>query len=219
MDETQVGAGKIRWGSMSSAIHRSRRCFPKPAIRGFGGLKRDAQGATAVEFSLLFAPFIVALVAMIYMGLHHFANAHFDMNVNQVMKRVYESTPICPGSSPTAPYSAACLAQRICEQPNIIMVSAATCKATIRVDFRPLSGNGSDAIPPLFTNTGINAGALNGSATGKPGDIVMLRAAVPFPSWSMWGPYGQKRGGTYYLYATQVMRVRNLDTFSNVRVN
>ncbi len=204
---------------MISAIHKSLRCFPRPAIRRTRSVFADVQGATAVEFSLLFAPFMVVLIGMFYLGLHHFANAHFDMNVNAVVKRVYESVPLCPGATSGAPYTASCLAQRICEQPNIVMVSAATCKAKIQVDFRYMVGNGGDIVPPLFNAAGVNSGALNSSPAGRPGDIVMIRAALPFPSWMVWGPSVRKRGGSYYLFASQVFRIRNLDSYNNVRVN
>jgi Flp pilus assembly pilin Flp len=204
---------------MFSAIHRLARRLTRPAIRAGSSVKRDQTGVTTVEFSLLIAPFCLTMISMIYLGLHHFGNAHFDMNVNSVMKNVYESVPVCPGQPSTAPYSASCLAQRICEQPNIIMVSAATCKAKIQVDFRQLAGDGTDTIPPLFTTAGLNSAALGSSSAGKPGDIVMVRAALPFPSWLVWGPFAHRTNGVYYLYATQVVRVRNVDTYNNVRVN
>lgn len=141
------------------------------------------------------------------------------MNVNLVMKRVYEGMPLCPGQPSTAPYSASCLAQRICEQPNIIMVSAAQCKARIKVDFRVLAGGSADTIPPLFIPSGVNPAGLNAGQGGVPGQLVMVRAALPFPSWMVWGPFVQKFDGTYYIYSTQALRIRNLDTFRNVRVN
>lgn len=204
---------------MSLAIRKPRRFLCESAIRRDLCLRRHESGATAVEFALLIGPFMLVVLAMIYMGLNYFANAHFDTNVNTVMKRVYEGTPQCSGQPSTAPYSAACLAQRICEQPSIVLLSPVTCKSTIQVDMRKLAGDGSDSIPPLFTASGLNAGAFSGGQAGVAGDIVLVRAVVPYPSWLTWGPFVRKSNGKSYLYAAQAVRVRDMTTYMNVKTN
>ncbi len=186
-------------------------------------LRRDRalgeSGATAVEFSLLALPFITLMLTLFYTGMQHFAASHFDMNVNLVVKQVYEGVPLCQGQPSTSPYTSACLAQRICEQSTLIMSTTAQCKANIKVDFRRLAADGTDVIPAFFDGTNVSAAALSPGSGGQANDVVLLRAAVPFPSWFAFMGMNNQSAPPGFLFASQAFRVRNMGTYSNVRVN
>lgn len=179
----------------------------------------NESGATAVEFSILFIPFMGLILSLFYVGMQHFAVSHFDMNVNVVMKQVYEGVPLCPGQPTTSPYTAACLAQRVCELPSVIGTSVASCKSTIKADFRKLNADGSDVIPSFFDGTNVASGALGTGSGGIPGDVVLFRAALPFPSWFKFMGYNNQSAPPGFLFAAQAFRVRQIGTYTNVRVN
>lgn len=159
------------------------------------------------------------MMSLFYIGMQHFAASHFDMNVNLVVKQIYEGVPLCPGQPSTTPYTSACLAQRICENPSLILSSTASCKANIKVDFRKLAADGSDVIPSFFDGTNVVATSLSPGSGGIPGDVVLLRASVPFPSWFSFMGLNSQSSPPGFLFASQAFRVRQIGTYSTVRVN
>lgn len=150
-------------------------------------------------------------------GTLYWANVAFDANVESVAKRVYEEAPLCADGTPAFPYTTNCLSQRICEESGLLLVTQQVCKANIRVDIRTLKADGSDpAIPAMVSASGIEGSAFGQQFGVRANVIVMIRAALPVPNWSLWSPQNVAAGGQRILTASAMFRVREQVNYTPV---
>lgn len=189
----------------------------KTALSKICAVATDLRGATAVEFSILIVPFMLMIMGGLGTGTLYWANVAFDANVESISKKVYEEAALCSDGTPAFPYTTACLSQRICEESGLLLVSQATCKSQIRVDIRTLKADGSDpAIPLMVSATGIENSSFGQQFGVKPNVIVMIRAALPVPNWSLWSPQNTSAGGQRILTASSMFRVREQVNYTPV---
>lgn len=180
-------------------------------------IARDARGTTAVEFSILIVPFMLMIMGGLGTGTLYWANVAFDANVESIAKKVYEEAPLCADGTPAFPYTTSCLSQRICEESGLLLVSRQQCRADIKVDIRTIKADGSDpAIPAMVSATGLEDAAFEQQFGVRANVIVMIRAALPVPNWSLWSPQNTSAGGKRILTASAMFRVREQRDYSPV---
>jgi Flp pilus assembly protein TadG len=178
---------------------------------------RDARGATAVEFSILIIPFMLMIMGGLGTGTLYWANVAFDANVESVAKKVYEEAALCADGTPAFPYTTACLSQRICDESGLLLISRQQCRSRIKVDIRTVKADGSDpTIPAMVSASGIEDTAFGQQFGVKANVIVLIRAAVPVPNWSLWSPQNVAAGGERILTASAMFRVREQVNYSAV---
>lgn len=181
----------------------------KTAFQKIRKIAGDVRGATAVEFSILIVPFMLMIMGGLGTGTLYWANVAFDANVESIAKKVYEEAPLCTDGTAAFPYTTNCLSQKICEESGLLLVSQARCKTEIKVDIRTLKADGSDpTIPLMVSPTGIEDASFGQQFGVKPNVIVMIRAALPVPNWSLWSPQNSSAGGQRILTASAMFRVR-----------
>lgn len=181
-------------------------------------IRSDVRGATAVEFAILIVPFMLMIMGGLGTGTLYWANVAFDANVESISKKVYEEAALCSDGTPAFPYTTSCLSQKICEESGLLLVSQATCKSRIVVDIRTMKADGSDpAIPSMVNSAGINSSAFGQQFGVKPNVIVMIRAALPVPNWSLWSPQNTAAGGQRILTASSMFRVREQVNYTSVK--
>ncbi|GHE74956.1 hypothetical protein GCM10019059_38060 [Camelimonas fluminis] len=174
----------------------------------------DADGATAVEFSLLLVPFLLLLLGGIGIGLSYWANVVFDSNVDIIAKAMYEEQPLCADGNANFPYTQACLRERICDVAPLVVISRAECKNRIFVDIRTMKGDGTDpALPAMVSGSGIVSAAFGQQFGVKPNVVVLVRAAISVPGWAWIVPQATQDGRNSILTAAQMFRVREQRTY------
>jgi Flp pilus assembly protein TadG len=175
------------------------------------------EGAAAVEFAMLLAPFMFLLLGMLGIGTLYWANVAFDASVESVAKKVYEEAPLCADGDINFPYTQGCLGTRICEESGLLLISEAECKASIKVDIRTVKGDGTDpAIPPYVLSGNINPAAFQQQVGVKRNVVVMIRAAVRVPNWAVWAPQNAKVAGGNLLTAASMFRIRDEKEYLDV---
>ena len=148
----------------------------RPRKRAF---LRNENGATAVEFALVAAPFIALLVGIIQTFLVFFAGQQFQMIVTQT------SRIILTGQAQKQGLNQSAFAQKLCANVAVLF----TC-GSIMIDVQAYSSFSS-------ANTGAPTLTFNGSGQvantwqynpGSPGQIVVVRAMYQWPVFL--GPIG-----------------------------
>jgi Flp pilus assembly protein TadG len=151
----------------------------KPTTHGRRAFFRNDNGATAVEFALVAAPFIALLLGIIQTFLVFFAGQQLQTIVTQT------SRLILTGQAQDQGLSQAAFAQQLCSHVAVLF----TC-SNIMIDVEAYS---------LFSaaNTGAPTLTYNGSGQvtntwqynpGSPGQIVVVRAMYQWPVFL--GPLG-----------------------------
>jgi len=140
---------------------------------------RNENGATAVEFALIAAPFIALLVGIIQTFLVFFAGQHLQTIVTQTSRLILTGQAQDQGLSQSA------FAQKLCA--NVVVLF--TC-GNIMIDVQAYSSFSA-------ANTGAPTLTYNGSGQvtntwqynpGSPGQIVVVRAMYQWPVF--FGPLG-----------------------------
>jgi Flp pilus assembly protein TadG len=181
------------------SILRSRLA-PRRGVRGLvARFLRRQNGAAAVEFALVSAPFIALTLALLQVGLIYFAQEALESAVEQTGRLVLT------GQVQNPALTQAQFHQKLCDNsPGLF-----TC-GSLMVDLQPA---------PSFANANVAAPTrtydANGNVTntwqynaGAPNDIMVMRVMYPWPVYL--GPlalnFGNMQNNNYLLMATEVFK-------------
>jgi Flp pilus assembly protein TadG len=156
-----------------------RLAFCARLFRPFKRLVRSEDGATAVEFSLVAAPFLALLVALFQTGIVFLASRVLDEVVAQ------SGRYIMTGQAQTGGITQSGFATYVCNQTFALFTCA---NFMINVQNYSNFASASTTTPTLTFN---GSGAVSNSWTyspGNPGDIVVLQVMYQWPV--ILGPLG-----------------------------
>jgi Flp pilus assembly protein TadG len=143
-------------------------------MRGLQALRRDQDGATAVEFGLVALPFLGLLFAILEAALLFWTTQILETAVSNASRSIYtgQFQTANPGTSPQI---AAKFKTELCKY----VVALVSCNSpAVYVDVRTFKPG--DTVPDLITNGKINNASFAYQAT-QPSDIVLVRVAVVYP--------------------------------------
>jgi len=168
---------------LAAVTHKlARSAAPRRSARAFF---RSRQGATAVEFALVAAPFLALLVAIFQSALVFFAQRMLDEATEEA------SRYIMTGQAQTANMTQAQFANYLCTSSNTAtLVSALFTCNNIMVNVQNYNSfaSANTTSPTLTFNAQgkvSNAWSYN---TGNPGDIVVVQVMYQWPI--VLGPLG-----------------------------
>lgn len=155
--------------------------FPKNAesgrgrgLRSFRALRRDQDGAAAVEFALVAVPFFGLLFAILETALMFWTNQVLETAVANASRTIYTGQ-FQSANDQTSSEIGAKFKTELCKH----VIALVSCDSSaVRVDVR--SFKPGDAIPPAIKDGDVNAAAFGYQAT-KASDIVLVRVAVEYP--------------------------------------
>jgi len=156
-----------------------RLAFRAKLIRPFKRLARSEDGATAVEFALVAAPFLALLVALFQTGIVFLASRVLDEVVAQ------SGRYIMTGQAQTAGVTQSGFATYVCNQTFALFSCS---NFMINVQNYSSFSSATTTTPTLTFGSG---GAVNNTWTyspGNPGDIVVLQVMYQWPV--VLGPLG-----------------------------
>jgi Flp pilus assembly protein TadG len=145
----------------------------------FAAFARDSEGATAVEFALVGAPFLAILVALVQSFLVFFAQEHLESVVRQSARLVMT------GQVQNQQLNQAAFQQQVCNQVVILF----SCSG-LMVDMQVANSwsNANTALPTLTYDANGNVNNTWQFTPGNAGDIVVLRVMYTWPVFL--GPLG-----------------------------
>ena len=157
------------------------RIFDTPIVRraeaAFGQFRRCQQGAPAVEFALVAAPFVALMLAIMQVGLIYFAQESLESAVEQTARLVLTGQ----GASMTQTQFATALCNN---SPGLF-----TC-ANFMIDLQPATSfaNANVSQPTLTFNGSGQVSNTWQYNTGSPGNIMVMRVMYQWPVFL--GPLG-----------------------------
>jgi len=148
---------------------RARRLF---ATRTARRLMRREDGAAAVEFAIVVAPFLALMFAILETGLVFFAG--------QTLETVAADSArlIMTGQAQNAGMSQSAFTTAVCNK----VVAMFTCSSML-LDVKTYSNfSGADTSLPIDSKGNVNSAGF-GFQPGGPGDIVVMRLMYPWPTF------------------------------------
>lgn len=172
-----------------------RRLIPARIARRF---MRQQDGAAAVEFALVAAPFLALTFAIIETAFVFFAGQTLEAAAAD------SGRLIMTGQAQTAGYSAADFKTQVCSR----IYGLFDCSTGIYVDVKSYSSFASVNTTPPVTNGKLNTSSMTYSP-GTVGDIVVVSLYYQWPIYvTMFGnKLDNLSGGNRLLAATSVFRV------------
>ena len=173
---------------------------------------RDRSGATALEFAIVGAPFILAIFAIIELAVYFMVQVTLDNATAAAARQLRTGQIVADGNSDTGGKTA--FLQAVCNNMSWLQtqcnsgVNNSTGIVYLAVDVRPLSSfSSASGAPPAVQN-----GALNTSNfcyySGNAGSAVEMRA---FYRWQLLTPFLTSlqtfAGGVAELRSTEVFQV------------
>jgi Flp pilus assembly protein TadG len=143
----------------------------------FGAFIKDRQGATAVEFALIAAPFLAIIAALIQTFLVFFAQSQLENAVRQSSRQIRTGQVQTQDASLSQTAAVAAFHQTVCNSANPIF----TCTG-LMVDVQ-VANNWSSAntgMPILTYDSNGNVNNLQFNP-GNAGDIVVIRVMYMWP--------------------------------------
>ena len=148
---------------------------------GFGRFRRDARGATAVEFALVAAPFIALLVACLQTGLVYLSQSALELATEKSARLVLTGTVQgeAQGQAQTQPETQAQFLATVCSKLPAILGNCANLlvDAQVYASF----GSANTSAPTITYNAQGQITNTWNYNTGGPGDIVVLRVMYLMP--------------------------------------
>jgi Flp pilus assembly protein TadG len=172
----------------------ARRVFRVRTVRR---LTRREDGAAAVEFGLVAAPFLALLFAIIETALVFFAGQTLETATADA------SRLILTGQAQTQGFSETQFKQAVCAR----VFGLFDCNAGVKLDVRTAASFASTNMSkPLDANGNLQGGMMY--APGNPGDIVVVRVMYEWPVYvSLLGlNLSDMSGGKRLLMATAAFR-------------
>ena len=171
------------------------RLFRIGAVRRFACAQ---DGAAAVEFSLVAAPFLALMFAIMETALVFFAGQTLETAVADSARL------IMTGQAQTQSFTAAQFKTQVCAKIGGLF----DCAGGLQVDVKTYSSFGSvDNSPPLDANGNLKTSSF-GYSPGGPGDIVVVRLMYQWPVYaSLLGfNLGDMAGNKRLIMATAAFR-------------
>jgi len=145
----------------------------------------DRQGATAVEFALVGAPFIALLVALIQTFLVFFAQQLLETAVNASSRTILTGQEQAQAQSLTPAQAQSQFASAVCSNLPILFNCA---NLMIDVEVASSWSSANTGAPTLTYDANGNVNNSWQFNTGNPGDIVVVRVMYLWPVFM--GPLG-----------------------------
>jgi Flp pilus assembly protein TadG len=157
------------------AVHTTRlsraKLLPIGAMRRFA---RAQDGAAAVEFSLVAAPFLALMFAIMETALVFFAGQTLETAVADSARL------IMTGQAQSQSFTAAQFKTQVCAKVGGLF----DCAGGLQIDVKTYSSFGSvDNSPPLDANGNLKTSSF-GYTPGGPGDIVVVRLMYQWPVYA-----------------------------------
>ena len=171
------------------------KLFRIGAVRRFA---RAQDGAAAVEFSLVAAPFLALMFAIMETALVFFAGQTLETAVADSARL------IMTGQAQTQSFTAAQFKTQVCSKVGGLF----DCAGGLQIDVKTYSAFGSvDNSPPLDANGNLKTSSF-GYTPGGPGDIVVVRLMYQWPVYaSLLGfNLGDMAGNKRLIMATAAFR-------------
>jgi Flp pilus assembly protein TadG len=181
----------------------ARRLLPVRAARRFA---RHQEGATAVEFAMVAAPFLALLFAILETSLVFFAGQTLEAasadSARLIMTGQAQTTNFATGQADGNGFSQADFKNAVCAR----MVSLFSCDS-MYVSVQSYANFGAASTAPPVTNNTLNTANLPYSP-GQPGDIVVVQLYYQWPILIplISNQLANLNGGNRLLVATAVFR-------------
>ncbi|WP_269153957.1 TadE/TadG family type IV pilus assembly protein [Methylobacterium currus] len=167
-------AGRLRESRRTARAWRRVRC-----------LAADGRGSAAVEFALVAMPFLALVGAIIQVAFQIWAAQNFDRAVQNGVRTVLTGQfQLANAGKTDAPTLLANLRATMCGSASANIVTVFDC-SKVRIEVAT-AGTFAGAAPvqPIDTSTGSWSTSFGTNyACAKPGTIVVVTAAVPFPAF------------------------------------
>jgi Flp pilus assembly protein TadG len=149
------------------------------------GLRRNTEGAAAVEFALVALPFLGLCGAVFQIAFQIWATQNFDRALQNAVRTIFTGQFQLANAGQTDPATLlAALKTTMCGPANALIANVFNCQS-VRIDVAT-AGTFAGATPstPVNTATGTwSTGFGTNYACAKPGTIVVVTAAVQFPTF------------------------------------
>jgi Flp pilus assembly protein TadG len=181
------------------AVKTARLSRMKPCrVRTVRRFARDDDGAAAVEFGMVAAPFLALMFAIMETALVFFAGQTLETAVADSARL------IMTGQAQSQSFNAAQFKTQVCNKVGGLF----DCSGGLYVDVKTYSSFGSvDNSPPVDANGNLKTSSF-GYTPGGPGDIVVVRLMYQWPVYaSLLGfNLGNMAGNKRLLMATAAFR-------------
>lgn len=148
-------------------------------------LGRDTGGAAAVEFALVALPFLALCGAIIQIVFQMWATQNFDRALQNAVRTIFTGQFQLDTAGQTNPATVlATLKARMCGSPVSPVPTVFNCQ-NVKIDVATSSSFASaTANKPIDTATGTWSTSFGSNyKCASPGTIVIVTAAVPFPTF------------------------------------
>jgi len=148
-------------------------------------LGRDASGAAAVEFALVALPFLALCGAVIQIAFQIWATQNFDRALQNAVRTIFTGQFQLDTAGQTDPaILLAALKTRMCGPASTPVATVFNCQ-NVKIDVATASSfANATAAKPIDTATGTwNTSFGSNYKCASPGTIVIVTAAVPFPTF------------------------------------
>ncbi|KAA0118948.1 pilus assembly protein [Methylobacterium sp. P1-11] len=148
-------------------------------------LGRDAGGAAAVEFALVALPFLALCGAIIQITFQIWATQNLDRALQNAVRTIFTGQFQLDTAGQTDPATVlAALKTRMCGPASSPIAAVFNCQS-VKIDVATASSfSGAAASKPIDTATGTwNTSFGTNYKCAIPGTIVIVTAAVPFPTF------------------------------------
>ena len=148
-------------------------------------LRKNAEGAAAVEFALVAVPFLALCGAIFQIAFQIWATQNFDRALQNAVRTIFTGQFQQANAGQTDPsVLLANLKSVMCGPPNAVIPTVFNCQG-VKIDVAT-AGTFAAATPatPINAATGTwSTGFGTNYACAKPGTIVVVTAAVQFPTF------------------------------------
>jgi Flp pilus assembly protein TadG len=148
-------------------------------------LRRDAEGAAAVEFALVALPFLALCGAIFQIVFQIWATQNFDRALQNAVRTIFTGQFQSANAGQTdAATLLTALKTTMCGAAGATIPNVFNCR-NVKIDVATAGTfSGASASTPVSTDTGTwNTGFGSNYACAKPGTIVIVTAAVQFPTF------------------------------------
>jgi len=147
-------------------------------------LRRDAGGAAAVEFALVALPFLALVGAVFQIAFQIWATQNFDRALQNAVRTIFTGQfQLANAGQTDAATLLASLKTTMCGSGNAVVPTIFNCQS-VKIDVATAGTfAGASASTPVNATTGTwNTDFGTNYACAKPGTIVVVTAAVQFPT-------------------------------------
>ena len=149
------------------------------------GFRKNSEGAAAVEFALVALPFLALCGAVFQIAFQIWATQNFDRALQNAVRTIFTGQFQLANSGQTDPaVLLANLKSTMCGPPTALIPTVFNCQG-VKIDVATANTfAGATPSTPINVATGTwNTGFGTNYACAKPGTIVVVTAAVQFPTF------------------------------------